>query len=109
MAHAVIYLATAPKSNSVTLALGKAKKEIQENPLQEVPLWLRDSHSKVSKNQGHGDGYLYSHDFPEAISGQEYLLKPTKLYEPTASGREKFILERLRYWRELKAELETQN
>ncbi|MBH53662.1 MAG: ATPase [Opitutaceae bacterium] len=109
LAHAVIYLATAPKSNSVTLALGKAKKEIQENPLQEVPLWLRDSHSKVSKNQGHGDGYLYSHDFPEAISGQEYLLKPTKLYEPTASGREKFILERLRYWRELKAELETQN
>jgi len=109
LAHGVIYLATAPKSNSSATALGNVKKEIHENQFQEVPLWLRDSYSKVSKSQGHGEGYLYSHNFPEAISGQEYLLKPMKFYEPTASGREKFILARLRDWRKLKADLKIEN
>lgn len=109
LAHAVIYLATAPKSNSATVALGKVKQEIRSNPVQTVPRWLQDSHSKVSREQGQGDGYLYSHDYPDAISGQEYMLKPRRFYTETQSGREKFISERLRYWRELKAQLRTQN
>jgi putative ATPase len=108
LAHAVIYLATAPKSNSVTVALGNVKKEIKDNPIQSVPIWLQDSHSKVSKSMGQGVGYLYSHKFPEAVSGQDYMENPKQFYAASESGREKFILERLRYWRELKERLKTQ-
>lgn len=108
LAHAVIYLATAPKSNSATVALGNVKKEIKDNPIQSVPIWLQDSHSKVSKSMGQGAGYLYSHKFPEAVSGQDYMENPKQFYAANESGREKFILERLRYWRELKERLKTQ-
>ena len=108
LAHAVIYLATAPKSNSATVALGNVKKEIKDNPIQSVPIWLQDSHSKASKSMGQGAGYLYSHKFPEAVSGQDYMENPKQFYAASESGREKFILERLRYWRELKERLKTQ-
>jgi putative ATPase len=108
LAHAVIYLATAPKSNSSTVALGKVKREIKENSVQSVPKWLQDSHSKVSRSQGQGEGYLYSHDYPEAVSGQDYMLETKQFYDPGDSGREKFIRERLSYWKELKAQLKTQ-
>jgi putative ATPase len=108
LAHAVIYLSTAPKSNSATEALGKVKQHIRENAVQSVPKWLQDSHSKVSRGQGQGEGYLYSHNFPEAVSGQEYMLDPKQFYTPGQSGREKFISERLQFWRELKAQIKTQ-
>ena len=108
LAHCVIYLATTPKSNSATEALGRVKRELRQQPVQEVPLWLQDSHSKVSRKQGQGKGYLYSHEYPEGISGQDYLLKSKEFYSPGSSGREKFILERLKYWKELKAQLQTQ-
>jgi len=108
LAHAVIYLSTAPKSNSATEALGKVKQHIRENAVQSVPKWLQDSHSKVSRDQGQGEGYLYSHNFPEAVSGQEYMLDPKQFYTPGQSGREKFISERLQFWRELKAQIKTQ-
>ncbi|QXD24922.1 replication-associated recombination protein A [Opitutia bacterium ISCC 51] len=109
LAHAVIYLATAPKSNSATQALGKVKHYFGDNAVQDVPKWLQDSHSKVSKEMGQGEGYLYSHEFPEAISGQDYMLNPQQFYSPGASGREKFVSERLRYWKELKSQIKTQN
>lgn len=108
LAHAVIYMATAPKSNTATMALSRVKKAINEHTLQSVPIWLQDSHSKASKKMGQGKGYLYSHDFPEAISGQDFMEKPMQFYSPKDSGREKFILERLRYWKELKEPLKTQ-
>ena len=54
LAHAVLYMATAPKSNSATVALGKARKAIREDTLQEVPLHLRDSSTKLNKALGHG-------------------------------------------------------
>jgi len=107
LAHTVIYLATAPKSNSATVALGNAKSFIAKNPVQDVPLWLRDGHSKTSKELGHSKEYLYSHEFPEAISGQDYMLKPHQFYTPGSHGREKFILERLNYWKSLKQELKS--
>ena len=105
LAHAVIYLATAPKSNTTTAALGKVKREIANRPIQEVPTWLKDSHGKAAKALGLGKGYLYSHEFPEAISGQDYLLVNKQFYTPGSSGREKFIAERLAYWKELKEQL----
>lgn len=105
LAHAVIYLATAPKSNTTTAALAKVKREIANRPIQEVPTWLKDSHGKAAKALGLGKGYLYSHAFPEAISGQDYLMENKQFYTPGSSGREKFIAERLAYWKELKERL----
>ena len=66
---------------------------------------LRDKGGQASKRMGHGQGYLYSHEFPEAISGQEYLQKPLALYTPKTAGAEAAIAERLARWRKLKAAL----
>lgn len=105
LAHAVIFLATSPKSNSATEALGKAKQEIRKKAVQQVPKYLRDGHSSSAKKEGHGKDYLYSHEFPEAISGQEYLERPVRLYQPKMNGAEKALAERLERWRELKRKL----
>jgi putative ATPase len=106
LAHATVYMAAAPKSNSTTLAIGRAKSEIRQKPVQRVPAFLRDSHSSSGKEAGHGKGYLYSHDFPDAISGQHYLEKPVTFFQAKEAGAEKRVAERLRYWQELRAERE---
>ena len=103
LAHATLYIATAPKSNSATLALGEAHRVLKEKPVQPVPLPLRDKGGQASKRAGHGKGYLYSHDFPENISRQAYLGKPLSLYTPKTAGWEAKIAERLARWRELRA------
>lgn len=104
LAHATLYIATAPKSNSATLALGEAHRVLKELPVQLVPLALRDKSGAASKQAGHGKGYLYSHDFPENISGQAYLEKPVRLYTPKTAGWEAKIAERLARWDELRAQ-----
>jgi putative ATPase len=103
LAHATLHIATAPKSNSATLALGEAHRVLKEQPVQPVPLPLRDKSGAASKQAGHGKGYRYAHDFPENISGQDYLTKPLTLYTPKTTGWEAKIAERLARWRELKA------
>jgi putative ATPase len=103
LAHATLYIATAPKSNSATLALGAAKAALAGQPVQSVPVHLRDKGGQASKRMGYGQGYLYSHEFPEAISGQEFLEKPLALYAPKAAGAEAAIAERLARWKKLKA------
>ena len=103
LAHATLFLATAPKSNSATLALARAREAIKKNPVQAVPPWLRDSHNKVGLALGHGQDYRYSHDFDQAISGQDYLIDPLHLYQPKAAGAEAAIAERLEAWKKLKA------
>jgi len=102
LAHATLYIATAPKSNSATLALGEAHRALREAPVQSVPLHLRDKGGQANKRMGHGRGYEYSHDFPEGISDQAYLSKPLALYLPKTAGAEAAIAERLARWRELK-------
>ncbi|MDP1578641.1 MAG: replication-associated recombination protein A [Candidatus Didemnitutus sp.] len=104
LAHATLYIATAPKSNSATLALGEARRVLQEQPVQAVPLYLRDKSGQASKRAGHGQGYRYSHDFPENISGQTYLEQPLTLFTPKAVGAEAKIAERLARWRNLRNE-----
>ncbi len=104
LAHATIYLAAAPKSNSATIALGEAHRALKEQPVQPVPAYLRDKGGQASKRVGHGKGYLYAHDFPENISGQTHLEKPLSLYVPKAVGHEAKIAERLARWRELRAQ-----
>ena len=104
LAHATLYIATAPKSNSATLALGAAHRALKEKPVQAVPVHLRDKGGQASKRIGHGKGYRYSHDFPEAISGQDYLEKPLVLYTPKTAGWEAKIADRLARWQALKAQ-----
>lgn len=104
LAHATLHLATAPKSNSATRALGAAEKAIRERPIQAVPIALRDGHGQASKRAGHGEGYGYSHDFSEAISGQDYLETPLNLYLPGSAGTEAEIARRLERWQKLKEE-----
>ena len=105
LAHATLYIALAPKSNSANLALHAAKNAIASQPVQAVPVALRDKGGQASKRAGHGKGYLYAHDFPEAISGQDYLEKPLALFTPKAVGFEAKIAERLARWQGLKAQL----
>ncbi len=107
LAHATLFLSTCPKSNSATLGLAAARGAIAKGPVQPVPLWIRDGHTKLNRSLGQGAGYQYSHDFPEAISGQEYMSEPLSLYTPQGAGAEAAIAERLGRWKQLKAQLQT--
>lgn len=101
LAHATLYLATAPKSNSATVAIGKASAEVREGRTLAVPEHLRDGHYKGSERLGHGKGYLYSHDFEGSYVPQAYLPEGRRFYSPTENGLEKRIKERLEHWRAL--------
>jgi putative ATPase len=107
LAHATLYIATAPKSNTATLALGAAHQALKDAPVQPVPQPLRDKGGQASKRAGHGQGYRYSHDYPENISGQDYLEKPLTLYTPKPVGWEAKIADRLARWAELKQQLKS--
>ena len=106
LAHAVLYLATSPKSNSVTRALSAVKQHLREESPQAVPLWLRDAHTKINKAFGNGAEYRYSHDYPQGISGQEYLLNPQKFYEPGTAGAEQATAQRMQQLAHLKAQIQ---
>jgi putative ATPase len=99
LAHATLYLATAPKSNSATVAIGKAAREVREGRTLAVPEHLRDGHYKGAERLGHGKGYLYSHDFEGSYVPQAYLPEGRRYFEPTENGMEKRIKERLEHWR----------
>lgn len=103
LAHTTVFLATAPKSNSSYIAFLEAQKTLRADERQSVPLWLRDSHTKVNKSLGAGKDYKYSHDYPDNISGQEYMLKPKSFYKPKLVGAEAIIAERLEKWRSMKS------
>ncbi|HVS53628.1 MAG TPA: replication-associated recombination protein A [Opitutaceae bacterium] len=105
LAHATLYIATAPKSNSATLALGEAHRVLKEQPVQTIPSALRSKTGQANKRIGQGQGYAYSHDFPENVSGQDYLEKPLTLYTPKTAGWEAKIAERLARWKDLKARM----
>jgi putative ATPase len=91
LAHAALALAMAPKSNSVTRAMGAAKSAVRDHPNAPVPVHLRDAHSKAGRTLGHGEGYDYPHDHPDGWVAQQYLpdgLTHLRLYEPTTHGAE---------------------
>lgn len=104
LAHCVSYLAMAPKSNASYVALGRAMAAIQQGPMQEVPLWLRDNGGKASKALGNCKDYRYSHDFPENISGQEFMVEPLRFLDLNHVGEEAEIADRLARWEKLKVE-----
>ncbi len=102
LVQAVIYLATAPKSNSLYLAYGSVKKGIEKTGALPVPLHLRNAPTSLMKGLGYGRGYRYAHDYPEGLVAQENFpeeLKDRRFYHPTDRGFEKTIKARLEYWR----------
>ncbi|HEX5265655.1 MAG TPA: replication-associated recombination protein A [Acidimicrobiales bacterium] len=110
LAHAVVYLATAPKSNRVMAALGRARADVAERPAGRVPAHLRDAHYWSAKGLGHGVGYVYPHDDlrgwvpqeyrpPEVATGTRHApgyAKPDPYYLPSDHGREGEVWRRLR-------------
>lgn len=99
LAHATVYLATAPKSNSAYAALGAAQQDVASGRTLEVPRHLRSTAYKGSGSLGHGEGYRYAHDYDGNFIPQAYLPEGRRYYEPTANGQEARIRERLDFWR----------
>jgi putative ATPase len=105
LAEAAAYLATAPKSNAVTIAYGRAKQDAHATLGEPVPMHIRNAPTPLMGELGYGAGYRYDHDEPDAFSGQRYLpdsLGSARYYEPTGRGREAEIAKRLARWRELR-------
>ncbi len=98
LAQAVVHLATAPKSNRVTVALGRAERDVAEGRAGEVPVHLRDAHYRGAAKLGHGEGYEYPHHDPRGWVDQQY--RPSEVagrtyYEPSVHGHEKEIGRRM--------------
>ncbi|MDI6688583.1 MAG: replication-associated recombination protein A [Desulfobacterales bacterium] len=105
LAQSAVYLATAPKSNSIYASSNMVKKEIKNSGSQPVPLHIRNAPTMLMKEIGYGKNYKYAHDYKEGFTPQDYL--PEKLqgkiyYSPTDRGYEKIIKQRLEKWRNLK-------
>ena len=106
LAQMVVYLATAPKSNSAKVALGAAMDAAGRTPAAAVPLHIRNAPTSLMKELGYHAGYKYAHDVPEAYIPQEYLpeqLRGEEFYRPGSFGFEKEVAKRLAWWNELKS------
>ena len=106
IAEAIVYLATAPKSNKVYAAWGAAQEAARAHPAEPVPLHIRNAPTGLMKELGYGRDYRYDHSEGGYAAGQEYLpdaLRGAKWYEPTDAGYEKTLADRLAWWREQKA------
>jgi putative ATPase len=104
LAEATLYLACAPKSNSAVAGIGEAMAAVKKGETVAVPRHLRDAHYAGAKKLGHGEGYQYSHDFPQGIAPQRYGIEPGRFFHPTSHGYELRIKERLAAWEKLRAE-----
>jgi putative ATPase len=105
LSEMIIYLATAPKSNSAKVAIHAALDAARETPAEPIPLHIRNAPTALMKELGYGAGYSYAHDAAEAYIPQEYLperLRGQAFYEPGPFGFEKEIARRLAWWAELK-------
>jgi putative ATPase len=89
LAHATVHLAVAPKSNASYRGLNEAMSDVQNLPAGEVPLHLRDANYQGARSLGHGDGYRYPHNYPDAQVDQEYRpdeVRDRRYYRPTGNG-----------------------
>lgn len=103
LAEAVVYLATAPKSNAAYNGINQALDLVKKERTGDVPIHLRGSNYKGAKELGNGVGYQYPHDYPDGFVAQQYLpdhLKAKRFYQPTERGYEKNISKRMQYLRE---------
>ena len=105
LAQAAVYLATAPKSNRVCEAFGRAAEAAKQYPAEGVPLHIRNAPTPLMKELGYGAGYKYAHAYEHGVVPQEYLPEPlrgAKWYDPTEFGFEKDIRKRMQWWEEVK-------
>lgn len=105
LAQAVIYLATAPKSNAVYVAAGAAKRAAREYGSLMPPMHILNAPTKMMKELGYSEGYAYDHEAPDAFSGQNYFpaeMQRQTFYRPAERGFEREILKRLEYWQKLR-------
>ena len=105
LSEMLIYLATAPKSNSAYRALNAAFEAARATPAEPVPMHIRNAPTRLMRELGYHEGYQYAHGVPEAYIPQEYLpdkLRGSVFYEPGPFGFEKDIAKRLAWWAELR-------
>jgi putative ATPase len=107
LAQAVIYVATAPKSNAAYVAFKRAQRVAEEKGSLMPPKIILNAPTKLMREEGYGAGYEYDHDSPDGFSGQNYwpdALSPQKFYRPVERGFEREIAKRLEYWERLRKE-----
>jgi putative ATPase len=107
LAQAVIYLATAPKSNAAYVAFGEAKRAAGEHGSLMPPAHILNAPTRLMQDLGYGSGYEYDHGTEEAFSGQNYFpdgMERQNFYRPAGRGFEKEIEKRLAYWAKLRAQ-----
>jgi putative ATPase len=107
LAQAVVYLATAPKSNALYTAYRAVEKDIREIENMPVPLHIRNAPTRLMKDLGYGKDYKYPHDYPDHFVEEEYLpenLRGRTYYQPSDLGFEREVKKRLEYWRRKKRE-----
>jgi putative ATPase len=105
IAQAVIYVATAPKSNAGYMAYKAAMRTAKEAGSLLPPKRILNSPTRLMESEGYGSGYQYDHDTPEAFSGQDYFpeaLGRQTFYDPPERGFEREIRKRLDYWAKLR-------
>ncbi len=98
LAQAAVYLALAPKSNALYLAYGRAQRAVADKPAYPVPMHIRNAPTRLMKELGYGEGYVYAHDTEGKVADMECLppqLAGERYFEPTDEGWEKRIRERL--------------
>jgi putative ATPase len=108
LAEAVVYLASAPKSNRIYTAYGAVQKDVERSPHEPVPLSIRNAVTPLMKEIGYGQDYQYAHDNVFATTDMETMperLKGRKYYEPGNLGFEKEVRKRIEWWDALKAKL----
>ena len=108
LAQAAVYLATAPKSNSIYSAFRKIKDIVKSTGTLPVPLHIRNAPTGLMKELGYGKSYKYAHNFKDAYIHQEYLpeeLQNQRYYFPTDRGYEKIIKQRLEKWLSLRSKM----
>ncbi len=105
IAQALIYVATAPKSNATYMAYNEARRTAQETGSLMPPMHILNAPTKMMKDIGYSKGYEYDHDTPEGFSGQDYFpegLGRRQSYNPVERGFEREIQKRLDYWNKLR-------
>jgi len=98
LAHAVTYMALAPKSNALDIAYGEAAADAKTMLAEPVPLHIRNAPTKLMKDLGYGKNYIYAHDEEDKLSTMQCLpdsLKDRKYYKPTEQGQEARVKERM--------------
>jgi putative ATPase len=105
IAQAIIYVATAPKSNAAYVASGRARRAAKEGGSLVPPKHILNAPTKLMEQEGYSEGYAYDHDSEEGFSGQDYFpeqLGRQNFYQPVERGFEREIRKRLDYWEKLR-------